>query len=284
MQDFFDVNEEAASALAKEAENIGQSTSDTRWLKMNEGQHRLRITPAWSEEGLFVRSFQRHRGPFQQPYTTLDNYNVQPLCLKWILKEANESFRNILIQMGRLDEETLTLAKKYGCPLDWLPKNIMSRDGETKYKKDVAKLFWATTRHLFNVVYVDGPGPAPKGRVHAWDTSNAIYQAIMANVGLRPDLFHPKKGCDILVTATGEGSKRRYTKVPLMAAPDATPLDTPDGPYNLDELAGKSARKWDDLVSIINNSHTSFGNERFNQEYVNDGGSGIQVGDDDIPF
>lgn len=298
MGEYFDVDEKAATELAQKAEDVGTTGGDeTRWLKFNAGTHVLRITPAWSGEGLFVRTYQRHCGPFGDSYTTPDNYHVQPLCLKWILQDKNKAFREILLEMERLDDNTLSNASKAGCPLDWLPRNIMSREGEDNAElKKIAKPFWATTRHLWNVVYVSGPGPGEVGRVHVMDTSNKFYKSIMANVALRPTLFHPEKGADISYTAVDkkEGKRVRRNYDAPIVMPESSPLDTPDGPYNLDVLAGKAGRKWDELIGILECSHEQFENERYGKKFreMMDK-AGIDVGltddnqeidDDDIPF
>jgi hypothetical protein len=282
---FFNINPDRMKDLAANAENInkGGGGSDVVWLKFNAGKHTLRILPPWSEEGITVRTYQRHKGPFGNPYATADGFNVQPLCYKWLLEAKNESFRNYLLSKGKIKEDDLAQAKEFGCPLCWLPIHIMKQDIDKKEKKKQASSYWATTRHLFNFVVVDGPGPIAKGTVAVGDMSNKFYKAILVNSEMYEDMYSVTKGNNIVLIANYEGKDRRYESP--VVNPKASKVGVkPDQLYNLDELAAKAARGFDELVAIAAGNHSNFPEAwRLGpkaQEEPSFGG----ITDDDIPF
>ena len=233
MGKFHSVNTEAMHQQFQDQQESKSVGND--WLKLKEGQHRLRIAPPWSEEGVPCRKIVNFHG-YEE-----GGKRCAPLSLRYIFD--NPSIARILANKKLITKTDLDLWKKHGDPMEKLAQTLKAVLPEGDFKK--LEKPWPKTQFLFNVVNRAG------GKVYKWSQSSKFYETIMQQAAFSPLIFDAEKGNDFIITATGESLNRRYS-VPLMI-PQSCPLNIPDDVqlFNLDEVMAAGVKTFQQCVTLI---------------------------------
>jgi hypothetical protein len=257
------------AALENEGAKKGGFSGDNQWLKMEAGSYTLRIGPPWSDAGLPTRKLVNHHG------FTIDGKQRAPMCYRFIFE--NEDIAKILVKINALSVEDWKAFKKYGCPGCILPQRIADQQGQ-----DAARELWPRTQFLWNVVN------RKDGKLYSWSTSTKIYEVIRTNFKMDNDLFHPEKGRDLMIEATGSGMARRYG-APVFS-PKSSPLGLdPYKPFNLDTAMAKGVITFAEFVAAVVANKTNFNIDDRLGDIPHVGNSApvdkpFEATDDDIPF
>lgn len=214
------------------------------WLELKPGQHRMRIAPPFSKDGL--------------SYVTIINFNgcsdsegkvCSPLSLDYIFK--NSRIARYLEQQGCLTMRDYEQWRKHGCPMRVLAKSLKAVLPEAEYKEIVSKYqIEERTQYLWNVLYISGPdGGTSAGELFKWSTSKNFFESYVQQMEFVPTLADPEKGNDFVITATGEESSRRYG-APIFI-PQPTPLKYDGDLFDLLQTLASGVKTFDEVVKMI---------------------------------
>lgn len=226
-----------ANALFNLQQNSQQyaAQKDTTWLKLPQGSHRLRICPAWNEEGTPVRMIVNH-----QKFKSKDGYDRNPLCYQYAFD--NQNIAQALFNKNVLKKEDLEFYQKYGCPYCLVSNLVIQMNGKKNNK------FYPKPTFLWNVVY------RADSKIYKFSTSKKIFDNVAMFASAYPSMFNVDNGMDIAILATGDGMQRRYNSNLI---PDPVPLGvdlTTNKLHDLDIAMADGYRNLNETMELLLNT------------------------------
>lgn len=219
----FEVNNDAVKSYA----NQYTPKKTNGWLKLDQGEHMLRLLPPFAEDGVPFR-----KRVFHQPMTDKNGRKASVTCLDFIYTAG--------IKTNKLDEKDFNSWKKYGCPACKFGEKLKNNGSEER-----AKYFRPQTQYTFNVLN------RKDGQVYKWSTGVRIFNAIEEQYSLYPKLYDLKEGQDFKLKASGEGLARRYVGPNFVPMPTEAGLEESAELWNLDEALDSGVFRYSDIIEII---------------------------------
>jgi hypothetical protein len=197
----------------------GGGGTRARFWRPQDGENRIRIMPAWSQEGNFAGQFWREIG---QHWNVSDSQRGPVLCPKNTPHLTGEcpicQFYDEL-KKDKGDVRAQETAKDIRSKTAFL-LNIVDISDEEYTAKDVAEFKQARPEN-------DVPFEVGDVKVQVYACPSTVFNQILSTIQVNgTDVTDPTEGHDVIIRKTGKGLKTRYETTIVLKSTTAPTVET----------------------------------------------------------